>query len=268
MPTATFRFYAELNDLLPRRRRQADFQAPFKDKISVKDMIESFGVPHTEVDLILANGKSVEFSYTVEDGDCISVYPIFETLNIRNSTRLRRAPLRRTRFIADRNIGVIVRLMRTLGFDVYFDPILSSREIIEVSNRDKRIILTRSRNLLKFKDITHAILIQPASSLEEVRRIVRSLDIRDQAKPFSRCPQCNDLLTDIDKEDALNRIPVKTRRLHDTYFQCPSSGKLYWSGTRIIRMKKAVDKVLGQNSSLRDPMALIQRNETLTRCDA
>ncbi|MCK5487774.1 MAG: MoaD/ThiS family protein, partial [Desulfobacterales bacterium] len=81
------RFYEELNDFLPRHRRKTDFEVEIKGKRSIKDMIEALGVPHTEIDLILVNEKSVDFTYILQDGDRISVYPVFESLNIENVTR-------------------------------------------------------------------------------------------------------------------------------------------------------------------------------------
>lgn len=247
MPTVTFRFYEELNDLLPRHRRKTDFQVPFKDRRSVKDMIESLGVPHTEVDLILVNSRSVDFSYILEEGDRISVYPVFESFNIRDATRLRQTPLRKTRFIADTDLGPVVRLLRALGFDTYFDPDLTGREIIRISNQEQRIILTRSRNLLKFKDVSHGIFIPaPASRLDQVRRIVERLDIRDQARPFSRCVRCNGTLKSVPKEVVLERVPLKTRAFSDAYSVCDSCGKLYWNGTHVIRMRHAVETILGK----------------------
>jgi hypothetical protein len=78
VPVANFRFYAELNDFLAPERRFTEFAYAFLDVTTVKDRIESFGVPHTEVDLILVNGQSVDFAYRVQDGDRISVYPVFE----------------------------------------------------------------------------------------------------------------------------------------------------------------------------------------------
>jgi len=103
-------------------------------------MIEALGVPHTEVDLILVNGKSVDFGYIIQHGDRISVYPTFESLDIKDVTRLREVPLRQTRFIADINIRDIVKYMRALGLDVCYDASLSPREIIRISKRENRTI--------------------------------------------------------------------------------------------------------------------------------
>ena len=153
MPKVTFRFYEELNDFLPRHRRKADFEAMLKGKRSIKDMIESLGVPHTEVDLILVDGKSVDFNYILQDKDRVSVYPVFEFLNITKVTHLRKIPLRRNKFIADINLGNIVKYMRALGLDLFYDSLLSTREIIEISKRENRVILTKDSKLLKFKEI-------------------------------------------------------------------------------------------------------------------
>ena len=128
-----FRFYEELNDFLPKHRRKTTFEAEFKGKRSIKDMIEALGVHHTEVDLILVNGISVDFNYILQNEDRVSVYPVFESLNISEVTLLRKIPLRRHKYLADINLGNIVKYMRVLGFDVYYDSLLSTRKIIEIS---------------------------------------------------------------------------------------------------------------------------------------
>ncbi len=87
METITIRFYEELNDFLPSERKKQSFQHCFKDNPSVKDIIESHGIPHCEVDLILSNGISVDFSYQVQNDDYISVYPQFESMDISPVTR-------------------------------------------------------------------------------------------------------------------------------------------------------------------------------------
>jgi len=246
MPEATFRFYEELNDFLPKHKRKTDFRAGFQGKRSIKDMIEAIGVPQTEIDLVLVNGESLDFSYILKDGDRVSVYPVFESLNIENATRLRKIPLRRTKFIADTHLGDIVKYMRALGLDVHFDPSISSRKIIEISMEEDRIILTKSRNLLKFKEVTHGIFIRPGTCEEQIRRIVDYLDIRDQIRPFSRCLHCNSLFRSIPKESIAHRIPPKTKELCDKYVRCESCARIYWKGTHYVSMQKVVDRIMGQ----------------------
>ena len=244
MPKATFRFYEELNSFLPKHRRKTDFEVMFKGKRSIKDMIEALGVPHTEVDLILVNGNSVDFTYILQDKNRVSVYPVFESLNIADVTHLRKIPLRRNKFIADINLGDIVKYMRALGFDIYYDALFSSREIIDISKTENRIILTKSRKLLTFKEVSHGIFIRPGTTIEQIRRIIDYLDIKDDIKPFSRCLQCNTLLDVVPKDKILDRIPPMTKEFCDKYVQCRSCDKIYWEGTHFINMKKVIKQIL------------------------
>jgi uncharacterized protein with PIN domain len=249
MPKATFRFYEELNDFLPKHRRKTDFEAKFKGKRSIKDMIEALGVPHTEIDLILVDGNSVDFNYILQDEDRVSVYPVFESLNITDVTQLRKIPLRRNKFIADINLGNIVKYMRVLGLDLFYDSLLSTREIIEISKRENRVILTKNRKLLKFKDVSHGIFIRPGTTTEQIRRIIDYLDIKDNIKPFSRCLRCNTILKSVQKEKILDRIPPKTKEFCDEYVQCQFCDKIYWKGTHFINMQKVVRQILNQTES-------------------
>ena len=249
MPKGIFRFYEELNDFLPKYRRKTNFEAKFKGKRSIKDMIEALGVPHTEIDLILVNGKSVDFNYILQNKDRVSVYPVFESLNITDVTLLRKIPLRQNKFIADINLGNIVKYMRLLGFDLYYDSLLSTRKIIDISKRENRVILTKNRKLLKFKDVTHGIFIRPGTTTEQIRRIIDYLDITDNIKPFSRCLRCNTLLKSVLKENILDKIPPKTKEFCDEYVQCRSCDKIFWKGTHFINMKKIVSQILFQTES-------------------
>ena len=249
MPKVMFRFYEELNDFLPEHRKKTDFYATLKGKRSIKDMIEALGVPHTEIDLILVNGISVGFNTILHDNDRISVYPVFESLNITDTTRLRKLPLRRNKFIADINLGNIVKYMRVLGLDVYYDALLSNREIIELSNKEKRIILTKNKQLLKFKDVSHGIFIRPGTTTEQIKRIIDYLDINNDIVPFSRCLRCNTLLKNVSKEQILDRIPPKTKKFCSEFVQCQSCDKIYWKGTHFIKMEKFVRQILDRPES-------------------
>src|SRR5262245_38355411 len=191
MPRATFRFYAELNDFLPPERRGVSFPYDYIDQASVKDRIESFGVPHTEVDLVLANGEPVAFAYRVRDGDRISVYPVFEAFDIQGLSRLRPEPLRDPRFVLDTHLGRLAAYLRMLGFDAAWNNRMDDEELARVSRDEHRILLTRDIGLLKRSAVTHGHFVRetdPAGQLEEV---VRRFDIARLAAPFTRCLRCN-----------------------------------------------------------------------------
>jgi uncharacterized protein with PIN domain len=134
--------------------------------------------------------------------------------------------------------------MRALGFDVCFDPSLSIRTIIEISKKQNRIILTKSRKLLKFKEVTHAIFIRPGTTAEQIKRILDYLDIKDSIKPFSRCLRCNNAVKSVSKESIADRIPPKTKEFCDQYTYCKFCDKIYWKGTHFIKMNKAIDHIL------------------------
>lgn len=153
MKSAHFRFYEELNDFLPASRQKTEFVWHFRGKPSIKDAIESLGVPHTEVDLILINGRSVSFEHHLFDGDRISVYPVFESLDISPVSRLGRPPLRDPAFICDVHLGRLARLLRMLGFDTLYSTSYSDPQIVHIAGTQRRIILTRDRGVLKRKAV-------------------------------------------------------------------------------------------------------------------
>ena len=228
MAKGTFRFYEELNDFLPDHRQKIDFEAKFKERKSIKDIIEECGVPPTQVDLVLINGKSVDFNTIFQDGDRVSVYPVFESFNIQNVTQLRRLPLRRIQFIADIHLKDIVKPMRLLGFDIDFNGSYTTQDIIGKSIRERRIILTKRKELLKSKSITHGMLIRPGTAVEQVKHIIDDLDINDRIKPFSRCLRCNNPLGNRQTKQIMDRLLPGTKSIFEKYLLCISCGKQDW----------------------------------------
>jgi hypothetical protein len=178
MPTATFRFYEELNDFLPNNRKKVDFIATFNKRKSIKDIFEEFRIPSTKVDLVLINGKSVDFNHMIKDGDRLSVYPVFESFNIQNVTQLRKVPLRRIQFIADTDLKNIVKPMRELGFDIVFNGSYTTQAIVEKSRRENRIILTTRKELKRSKSVTHCILMRPGSTKKQIKYVMQYLDLK------------------------------------------------------------------------------------------
>ena len=241
MSQVQLRFYEELNDFLPPELRKIAFSHELARRTSVKDLIESFGVPHTEVEVILANGRSVDFSYIAQAGDRISVYPMFESLDISPLIRLREKPLRDPRFVIDANLGQLARYLRLLGFDVLYRNSFTDREVARIASRERRIVLTRDRALLQHKIITRGYFVRAVKPREQVREILSRLDLYRDLRPFTRCLRCNGELEDVDKNAVLHQLEPKTKKYYHCFRRCKACGQAYWKGSHFNRMEKLCD---------------------------
>jgi uncharacterized protein with PIN domain len=240
MADVVLRFYEELNDFLAPALRRTDIVHDCRRRTSVKDLIESFGVPHTEVDLILVNGVSVDFSCIVRAGDRISVYPVFEAMDITPVIRLRPAPLRTPRFVVDVNLGRLARYLRLLGFDCRYDNGLTDAEVARISADESRIVLTRDRALLQHRIITRGYFVRADRPPEQVREVLARLDLYRMIHPFSRCTRCNGLLEAVDKQTVLDELQPKTRKYYDEFRRCTRCGQIYWKGSHFERAERLV----------------------------
>jgi hypothetical protein len=241
MKCAYFRFYEELNAFLPEEKKKTTFAHQFKDRASIKDMIEAIGVPHTEIDLILVNGQAVDFSYLVQDRDCISVYPVFESLDISAVTNLRKQPLREAKFVLDVHLGKLASYLRLLGFDTLYRNDFSDAELAEISNRERRILLTKDRRLLKRRIVTHGYCIRETAPKKQLLEVLKRFDLFKAFDPFSRCLACNTPLYEISKDAISHRLPPQVKTQFDQFVCCPGCGKIYWQGFHYDKMKNFVE---------------------------
>lgn len=237
----TLRFYEELNDFLPPDRRKVAFVHPLNNGGSVKDLIESLGVPHTEVDLILVNGVSVDFQYRVRDGDRISVYPVFEALDITPLVHLRPAPLRDTRFVLDTHLGRLAAYLRLLGFDTLYRNDYDDPTLARISVDAHRILLTRDRRLLMHKQITHGYYVRARQPHAQLLEILARFDLFGTRRPFTRCLHCNGLVHPVTKAQIDHHLLPRTRAFYEEFWQCGDCGKVYWKGSHYQRMQQMIE---------------------------
>ena len=235
---ARFRFYEKLNDFLSSQRRRREFDYRCARAATVKNAIEALGVPHTEVELILVNGESVGFEYFMREGDRVSVYPKFEAFDVCGLLRVRDAPLRDLRFIADAHLGGLARLLRMLGFDTLYSNALSDDEIRTVSRLDARVVLTRDRELLKCRTITHGCFVHALKPHEQLREVVERLQLAASAKPFTLCLHCNLKLAPIPKDAIAERLPPRVAAMHERYAWCQGCDRIYWEGSHWRHMRE------------------------------
>jgi uncharacterized protein with PIN domain len=235
--SAQFRFYEELNDFLPEARRKRDFEIDIDRARSVKDAIESAGVPHTEIDLIVVDGKSVDFAHLLRGGERVSVYPMFESLDISPIVRLRPMALRDPRFVVDVNLGKLARHLRMAGFDTLWANDWDDDELMRIAAVQKRTLLTRDKAILRRREVDRGYFVRATASEAQLGEVVRALQLEGLLAPFTRCRECNAPLEDAAKEAVIDRLPEKVRAFYDRFKRCPGCDRVYWEGTHFARMK-------------------------------
>lgn len=248
------RFYAELNDFLAPARRGTTSSFMVGAGTTVKDLVESLGVPHTEVDVILVNGEPVGFSHRLLDGDRVSVYPVFESLDVAPVAHLRPRPLRRTRFVLDVHLGKLARDLRLLGFDARWANEASDEGLVATSLGEHRILLTRDRGILKRAAVTHGYLVRETLPRRQTVEVLNRFDLFGAVAPFGRCLACNGRTAPVAKDEVLDRLPPRTRRDYDDFRRCADCGRIYWRGSHYDRLRARVAEILepapGGRSSL------------------
>jgi len=242
---AYFRFYAELNDFFPSRKRGRKIHKfDFYGKNTVKDAIQSFNVPHTEVDLIIVDGNSVGFDYMLQPEDSVSVYPVFESIDISPLLRLRPKPLRQPAFVLDVHLGKLARLMRMAGFDTLYRNDLDDPEIIDISVKEHRTILTRDIGILKHNLVTHGYWMHNTDPEKQFQEVIGRFDLKGETDTFSRCLKCNGLLVEVPKDEVYDKLPECVKEHFNEFWQCTSCGNVYWKGSHYDRMKEKISKLL------------------------
>ena len=211
---AQFRFYEELNDFLAPALRKCEFPYAFTGTPSVKDAIEAIGVPHTEVDLVLVDGESVDFTRRLTGSERVAVYPVFERLDIAPVTRLRARPLRRTRFVLDVHLGKLARYLRLLGFDALYRTDYDDATIIRLSLDEQRIILTRDRGVLKHAAVTHGYWVRSTVPRQQLGEVVRVFDLGSNSRPFTRCRMADIVAKEFRGEGLAAAISETLNRIH------------------------------------------------------
>jgi hypothetical protein len=242
------RAYEELNDFLPVGKRKTAFMAEISPGSTTKAVIENLGIPHTEVDLVLVNGESADFSRQLGDGDRLSVYPVFESWDIGAVSLVRSRPLRETRFSADVHLGRLARLLRMMGFDTRYDNEADDEELVLEARASGRILLSRDRGLLKRRMVTHGLLVRSLVPREQLAQVFRRVDCAGQVQLFARCMSCNGAIARVSRISVLEHLPPAVAEMCTEFSRCPDCGKVYWRGTHWETMKKLAAEVLGRQN--------------------
>ncbi|BDA74196.1 hypothetical protein RIVM261_043280 [Rivularia sp. IAM M-261] len=248
MGVAYFSFYAELNDFLPRHKREVSICHNFTERASVKDVIESFGVPHPEVHSIEVNSKFVDFTYVVQDEDNIKVYPISLGTTVKPSVSVQPQP-ETYNFVLDIHLGKLANSLRLLGFDTLYRNDYEDKELARVSSSENRILLTRDKGLLMRSIVVYGYYVRQTDPNKQIVELIQRFNLLKHVAPFRRCIRCNGLLSQVNKELVISEIPETVKKLNDEFHRCQNCHQVYWKGSHYDKLHSFIDEILNQSSS-------------------
>jgi uncharacterized protein len=237
MPSAFVRCYGPLNDFLPPAKRQTTRQWAFAEGASIKDLVESLGVPHTEIEYLLVDGRPVAFSYGVRAGDRVAVYPRFRTLDPGAAPGLGPPAQPEPRFVADVHLGRLAAYLRLAGFDVAYRNDYDDSELVAISVSQDRTILTRDVGVLKHGAVKRGSFVRETHPGRQLVEVLRRFDLVPLAAPFTRCIRCNGALVATATSDVAPVLPPRTRQYFDEFSRCAACGRVYWRGSHHERMR-------------------------------
>ncbi|RKG79827.1 twitching motility protein PilT [Corallococcus exercitus] len=227
----TVRFHGALNDFVAPERRERAFTHVLQGSPSVKDLIESLGPPHPEVDVVLVDGEPVGFGHRAEADTTVEVYPASVPVPLPELPR----------FILDVGLGRLSGFLRMLGFDTLWRNDYADDLLARLSHDESRVLLTRDLGVLKRSEVVQGYYPRATDPAHQLVEVVRRYGLTSRMRPFSRCIACNAPLSTATPDEVQGRIPEGVAERHSHFQQCPGCKRVFWPGTHHERMQNLVD---------------------------
>jgi uncharacterized protein len=234
-------FHGDLKVFLGSKSRGATVERRLSEKTSIKDVIESCGVPHPEVDLILVDDQTVGFDHTLTNDASVKIFPVQNRGTVRTDKRLQTIGI--SRFVADGHLGGLTRNLRLLGFDIAHSQDADDRQLLEVMSREIRALLTRDRRLLMHAIVQHGYWPRSQKPDEQTIEIIRRFDLSKSIAPFTRCLRCNAVLEEAAKSDIIDELEPLTKVYYNQFCRCPGCKQIYWRGSHFHKLQKRIDEI-------------------------
>ena len=150
------------------------------------------------------------------------------------------------KFVADVMLGRLAKWLRIAGFDVLYSNKFSDDELIEISNREDRVLLSRDTRLLIRKPVTKFLFLETQEIQSQIRQVFRSMSILELEFPLTRCLSCNDILMEANRESVRSRVPAFVYNTQSHFKSCPKCGKIFWAGTHRNAVVCTLNKLLSE----------------------
>ncbi len=148
------------------------------------------------------------------------------------------------RFIADVMLGRLAKWLRIAGFDVLYSNKYSDEELMAISNREGRVLLSRDTRLLIRKQVKKFIFLESQDIQQQIRQVFKRMRIFSPPFPLTRCLSCNEALIETARESVREHVPVFVYRTQMHFKSCPKCGKVFWAGTHRNSVIRTLEKLL------------------------
>jgi uncharacterized protein with PIN domain len=226
-PQALVSVAAELRLFLKPAHRDGPVRVDCDGVSSLGHVVQSLGIPLTEVGHLTVNGRLVTPRYRPGDGDVVAVSAVD-----------RPQPVPDARLICDVHLGALARRLRLAGIDTTYSNDASDDTLIVEANAARRILLTQDRGLLRRRTLWLGAYVYGARPDGQFTDVLERF--APPLAPWTRCPACNGLLSPVPKAEVEPMLQPGTRRTYQQFSRCGSCGKVYWRGAHSKRLEALI----------------------------
>jgi uncharacterized protein len=223
----------ELRFLLPARRRAGTVDLPDDPTASLGHLVESAGVPLTEVGRLVVAGRRVPPGHRPPPGAEVEVAAVVRPQRLDGPPRL----------LLDVHLGALARRLRVLGVDAAYRNDAADDELVEQAGAEDRLLLSQDRGLLMRRALRRAAYVRGSRPDDQLADVLDRF--RLPLAPYSRCTACGGLLREVPKADVLDRLEPGTRRTREQFARCERCGRVYWHGAHAARLDALVRRHAG-----------------------
>jgi uncharacterized protein len=227
-PMAEISVAAELAPFLRARQRGRPVLVRCDGVSSLGHVVQSLGVPLTEVGALEVNGEPEQPRYRPAGGDVVRVLPVPRPERIDQQ-----------QFLLDVHLGTLARRLRLVGVDAAYSSDADDDELIERANATRRVLLTQDRGLLRRRSLWRGAYVRGARPDEQFADVLTRF--APQLDPWTRCSACNGLLEPAPKAEVAASLKPGTRRTYESFARCQDCGRVYWRGAHGRRLQATVD---------------------------
>jgi uncharacterized protein len=230
-PGVRLRFDEELRFFLaPRHRRQPAVNVGHDGTSTVGHLVESLGVPLTEVGSLAVGGRPALAACRPQDGDVVDVAPVARPQRLALP-----GPLR---FVLDVHLGTLARRLRLVGVDCAYANDAGDDELVERANAGDRVLLTQDRGLLCRRALRHGGYVRGARPDQQLGDVLERF--APPLAPWTICTACNGRLRPVAKAEVEAGLRPGTRRSYHEFSRCAACGRVYWRGAHNHRLERIV----------------------------